>query len=228
MSTDYEAPRMHSWQVTLSFAGTNHDAAARDAEEMMERAGLGDILWSSWGFPPTYFPRSFSMYPGPPIIAGTIARSVTPRLQLALALGVSDLGETEGHHEGGIGFPEDWSDDWHLTVGAKSTSVALLVRRGGMIRLGGGPSFHWIEHWWQGTTEPGTRHAARLGLAFEAGASGPARTRLYGEALIRYHWAGSLRRGPFELQSTQGTMTVPQTPLRLDHWVATFGLGVRL
>jgi hypothetical protein len=212
------ARSMRRWQVTLSFAYTNHDQINKQTESMMNNAGLGDDTYFL-GIRAVEYPLSYSGSSGLPL-TGTIARSIRPRLQVALALEHSDLGVTEGRRETSF-------DEWHLTLGTNATSATLLVQSDGRIHAGLGPSLHWIEDWSEGWGTPReSRHMARLGLAADAGVSWPVGERYFLDGSLRYHWAGSIHRGPFDLQSTQGTMTVPESSIRLDHWVGTVGLGV--
>src|SRR5262245_47609485 len=213
------------WQVTCSLAYLSRGQIARQTERMMEGAGLGDDRSTApLGNDVIEFPLSYSGSSGPPL-TGAIARSLSPRLQIALALGYADLGVTEGRRESGTGF----DDGWYLTLGSSATSATLMVRAGGKLHVGLGPSVHWIEDWSERGGEPReSRRVTKLGLAAELGASAPAKRRFFVDGLFRYHWVGSLRRGPFELQSAQGTMTVPESSYRPDHWLVTIGLGARL
>lgn len=219
-----ETSRPDLWQVTLSLTYTSCGPIARQTERMMEGAGLGDDRYTFWDDVIEY-PQSSSRSPGPPL-TGAIARSLSPRLQIALALAYADLGVTEGRRNGGTGYD---GDDWILTLGARATSATLMVRGRGRLHVGLGPSLHWIEDWSERGGQPRESHrVTKLGLAAELGASVPAKRRFFVDGLFRYHWVGSLRRGPFELQSTQGTMTVPGSSFRPDHWLVAVGLGARL
>src|SRR5262249_25693288 len=184
-----EASRPGLWQVTFSLAYANRGQVNRQTERMMESAGLGDDRSTApFGGDVIEYPLSYSGSSGPPL-TGAIARSLAPRLQIALALGYADLGVTEGRRETGSGF-----DEWHLTLGASATSATLMVRAGGKLHVGLGPSLHWIEDWSERGGEPRESHrVTKPGLAAELGASVPSKSRFFVDGLFRYHSVGSLR-----------------------------------
>jgi hypothetical protein len=220
-AADVETPLSRSPpRLRVAFQlGVSSRGPARDFEETMRRSGFGD---TSSGFgqriahPVSH--TGFGAWDAPMLL------EVQARLRPPWALGVmasrTPIGETRGYRADG--FQRLFVQYQVVTAGV------VLSRDVGLLRLGAGPAWHRAQvREGRGLFEQPWTSTSQVGFVAVASTRLPTSTRLYLDAGVQYRYVGSASVGPIMTADPFSSATLPASEARFNHWLISFGPGIR-
>jgi len=217
-SSNSDTPKKKRWSYAI-YIGGNAGGPSDQIEDEMNKNGFNKtssggtfLFWSSSGsdYPYTTPGISWTM---------NVKYYATDRFASGILLGNTYYGSTHGYKESS------------LIVDYKAIFISPVISFNSfdILHIGAGPSLFFTKAW-EGSGHHATEaiyyKKTKLGFLVDLGLRVPGKSRYFFELNILYKYVGKANIGPF--QRYEDSDILPETKVNYNHFLISFGFGVRI